>query len=315
MVADARTNAERAVSHYAAAIAASEEIAREEKDFKDREQAQIKLLERLDLDSRYALNPRVLEAEASAEHERVVELERAVSSLESSRAVSATVVLQDRIEMLRQDVQEAALAMNRYQEAVSAARTIDRTVKRVNSEIVDERLAQIIPLLDKFYQRLRPHPDWRTMGYRMRGEVKRFLSLRIGDDLNPQFVLSSGQRRAVGLSFLLSVHLARAWACWRTLLLDDPVQHIDDYRALHIVEILSALRIDDRQIVCTVEDEALGDLLCRRLSTTSEQTGRRYVLATSAEGVSKVESEIEILPPPVSVLRSWAEVPAVGLDS
>lgn len=52
---------------------------------------------------------------------------------------------------------------------------------------------------------------------------------------------------------------------WRTLLLDDPVQHIDDFRALHLVELLAAVGRDHRQIVCAVEDSALADLLTRRL--------------------------------------------------
>ena len=314
-LSEARTSAERTLADYADAMDTWEEIERKEKDLAAREQVLVELPEQLGLDSGHALDPVALHAEAAAEHEHLIELERAVLALEGSRAVSATLDLQARIEMLRKDVQNSSQAMDRCQEAIAAARTIDRAVKRVNAEIVHERLAQIIPLLDELYQRLRPHPDWRTMGYRIRGEVRRFLSLTVGDNLNPQFVLSSGQRRAVGLSFLLSVHLARAWVRWRTLLLDDPVQHIDDFRALHVVEILSALRLDDRQIVCTVEDESLADLLCRRLSTNTQHTGLHYVLEISGEGVAKVGSETVVPPPPVGVLRSWSGVPAVGLDA
>ena len=50
-----------------------------------------------------------------------------------------------------------------------------------------------------------------------------------------------------------------------SLVLDDPVQHIDDYRALHLVEVLHAIRRSGRQVICTVEDESLAALLCRRL--------------------------------------------------
>jgi hypothetical protein len=37
--------------------------------------------------------------------------------------------------------------------------------------------------------------------------VRRFLKLEVGSELNPQFIFSSGQRRATGLAFVLSVNL------------------------------------------------------------------------------------------------------------
>ena len=192
--------------------------------------------------------------------------------------------------------------------AVTSAREIERSVKRVSAEIIDERLAQISPMLNELYQRLRPHADWRTIDYSIRGDVKRFLSLKVGDGLNPQFVFSSGQRRAAGLAFLLSVHLARAWTPFRSLLLDDPVQHIDDFRALHLVEVLAALRLDRRQIICAVEDPALADLLCRRLVSTINEPGRRYDIDFGPDGATSVLSTADVPPMPVGVLRSGLQV-------
>src|SRR5205823_9206237 len=95
---------------------------------------------------------------------------------------------------------------------------------------------------------------------------------------NPQFLFSSGQRRATGLAFLLAVHLSRPWCIWRSLLLDDPVQHIDDYRALNLVEVLSAIRRTGRQVIVAVEDPALADVLCRRLRSANEYGGRHFDL-------------------------------------
>jgi chromosome segregation protein len=157
-----------------------------------------------------------------------------------------------------------------------------------------------------------PHSEWRSIEYSIRGDVRRLLSLKVGTGLNPQFVFSSGQRRAAGLAFLLSIHLARPWARWESLLLDDPVQHIDDFRALHLVEVLSALRQAGRQIICAVEDEALGDLMCRRLLSTVEQPGRRFTIDTDTRGSSRVVRSIDILPMPIDVLRPAGPRQAVG---
>ena len=82
-----------------------------------------------------------------------------------------------------------------------------------------------------------------------------------------------GQRRAASLAFLLPIHLSRSYCGLKTLVLDDPVQHIDDYRALHLVEVLTAIRRDHRQIICTVEDTVLAELMARRLRSQGEDVG------------------------------------------
>ncbi|MES2434876.1 MAG: hypothetical protein V4586_13770 [Pseudomonadota bacterium] len=119
--------------------------------------------------------------------------------------------------------------------------------------------------MSELCKRLRPHPIWRDIEYSVRGDVKRFLTLKVNGEVNPQFVFSSGQRRATGLAFLLSVNLSIAWSKWQSILLDDPVQHVDDFRTVHLAEVLAQLCASGRQVICAVEDSALDDLMCRRL--------------------------------------------------
>lgn len=163
------------------------------------------------------------------------------------------------------------------------------------SEISDERLFKISPLLNELYQRLRPHPDWDSIDYNIRGDVQKFLSLKIGENLNPQFIFSSGQRRAAGLAFLLSIYLSRPWCRLKTLILDDPVQHIDDYRAIHLVELMAALRKSDHQIVCTVEDKSLATLMTRRLISTHNYQGLNVRL--NRDGPGDIEVIEKHIPP------------------
>lgn len=278
----------------------------------DRERAHLEFIERHQLDARFAQDPDSLEQFMNAERDQLIDLERALLTLEASQAVSKTASLEEQVAALRNLADAAASALEVSVAALSAAKAIDRGVRSISGEIVDERLAQISPLLNELYQRLRPHFDWRSIEYSIRGDLRRLLSLKVGDGLNPQFVFSSGQRRAAGLAFLLSVHLSRSWTSWRTLLMDDPVQHIDDFRALHLIEVLAALRLGGRQVVCAVEDEALADLLCRRLLSTSESSGRRYQLDIGTTGATNVVREEEVPPMPTGVLRSRLELRAVG---
>ncbi len=200
-----------------------------------------------------------------------VEIEAALAAVESSIATNRATTLRRDLEAAQAASAQAEEQVTRAARAVDRAKTIRQTITRVANEIGEERLASLSPLMDEFYRRLRPHADWTEIHYRMRGDVRRFVSLTVGDDLNPRFMFSSGQRRALGLAFLLAVHMSREWCRLRTLILDDPVQHVDDYRALHLAEVLSSIRRANTQVICTVEDSALASLLTRRLRGTPEE--------------------------------------------
>jgi chromosome segregation protein len=110
-------------------------------------------------------------------------------------------------------------------------------------------------------------------------------------------------RRTAGISFLLAVHLSRPWCALRSLLLDDPVQHIDDYRALNLVEVLSSVRRTGRQVIVAVEDASLADVLCRRLRSSVNEDGRRFELAVATDGSSTIVGRTTVLPLPDAVLQ------------
>lgn len=181
-------------------------------------------------------------------------------------------------------VARAEARLGRARLADTRARAIHDAARRAAAETLDQRLERVLPLMSELYKRLRPHPIWHDIDYSVRGDVKRFLKLQVGSEVNPQFVFSSGQRRATGLAFLLSINLSIAWSRWQSILLDDPVQHVDDFRTVHLAEVLAHLCQGGRQIVCAVEDSALADLMCRRLPTSDRVVGKRITLSNDAEG-------------------------------
>lgn len=311
-VAAARTRNEAAAETLREAEAAVLRFAAAETELSAREEALSAELARRSLDGKLAHDAGALDEAVQAERSRLIDLERSILTLEASQAVERVTDLEAHLEALRVEADAAADRLARARAAVTAARTLDRTVRRTNAEIIDERLAVISPLLNELYQRLRPHSEWRTIDYGIRGDVKRFLSLRVGNGLNPQFVFSSGQRRAAGLAFLLSVHLSRPWCTWRTLMLDDPVQHIDDFRALHLVEVLSALQRSGRQIVCAVEDPSLAELLCRRLISEPTSPGRRHDLDLVSGGGASITRSTDIAPAMAGVLGRTRDLSAAG---
>lgn len=183
----------------------------------------------------------------------------------------------------------------RARKAETAAQALHDAARRAAGETLDRRLDRVLPLMSELYRRLRPHPVWRDIEYSIRGDVRKFLKLKVGDELNPQFLFSSGQRRATGLAFLLSVNLSLAWSRWRTIMLDDPVQHVDDFRTVHLAELAAQLVAEGRQIVCAVEDAALAELLCRRLPVRESGTAKRITMGPDENGDLTITSE-KLLP-------------------
>jgi chromosome segregation protein len=249
------------------------------------------------------LNPDQIRTLVLKRQEETAQLEHALFILEASGAHDRVTALETRIAQLRENVEEESLRATAADRAVEASTQIDNAAKAVANQILTEQFDTVMPLLKELYQRLRPHTDWREIETDFGGEVRASLNFTVGDGRNPQFLFSSGQRRAAGLAFLLAIHLSRPWCRLRSLLLDDPVQHIDDYRALNLVEVLSAIRRMGRQVIIAVEDPALADLLCRRLRSTPEETGRRFDLSFGHSGSAIIDSCTDVRPLPQQVLQ------------
>ena len=238
------------------------------------------------------------------EQEGLVRLERALLILEASGAVERMQSIETRNATLKAQVEREAAKLSVAETATNTAKQIENAGRMVANEILTEQFDTVMPLLKELYRRLRPHAGWTEIESDFGGKIRGSLNLTVGDGQNVQFLFSSGQRRAAGLAFLLAVHLSRRWCGWQTLMLDDPVQHIDDYRALNLVEVLSAIRRTGRQIIVAVEDEALADVLCRRLRSLPNEIGRCYSLRISKTGTGEIASARDIYPMPREILRS-----------
>ena len=238
------------------------------------------------------------------ERERVASLEKALLILESSTAADRVASMEGRVKALRSQIERLTTQVADAEAVAETVRQIDASTKGVAHEVLTEQFDTVLPLLKELYRRMRPHPEWSEIESEFGGRIRGSLNFVVGDGRNPQFLFSSGQRRAAGLSFLLAVHLSRPWCAWESILLDDPVQHIDDYRAVNLAEVLTAIRRTGEQVIVAVEDPALADLLCRRLRSANDQIGRRLELKPSLVGGAVLAESRELYPMPLDVLQT-----------
>ena len=251
--------------------------------------------------------------------EQIAVLRRSLDVAQRDLRVLDTLRLNVELERVQRAEADARGRLARVQErfgrarkAEAAAQALHDAARRAAGETLDRRLDRVLPLMAELYKRLRPHPIWTDIEYSIRGDVKRFLKLQVGEELNPQFLFSSGQRRATGLAFLLSVNVSLAWSRWRSILLDDPVQHVDDFRTVHLAEVLAQFVVEGRQIICAVEDAALADLLCRRLPVQKHGVAKRVTLGSDSEGSLAKIQERDLMPLARRAIVTSSEISAAG---
>ena len=95
-------------------------------------------------------------------------------------------------------------------------------------------------------------------------------------------------------------------------MLDDPVQHVDDFRSLNLVELLSSIRASGKQIICCIEDEALADLMSRRLPSDAEENGVKITLRSGQTSPVPTIERFDVPPSQAGVFRNRTNIQMVS---
>jgi DNA repair exonuclease SbcCD ATPase subunit len=173
-----------------------------------------------------------------------------------------------RLEQAERDYEDA-------RRAETAAVALAQSTTSAAAELFRERFAALEPLVNDIYARLDPHPsftklDFRVETYRSKGTAVATV-VDVVEDItaNPMIVFSSAQANAV----VLSVFLALGWASGDRglpfVLLDDPLQALDDVNVLGFADLARRLR-RQRQLVLATHEDRFADLLERKLTGRAE---------------------------------------------
>jgi hypothetical protein len=208
----------------------------------------------------------------------------AAASLEASRArhgriTNELVTLLATLATKEQDV-EARKQTN------EVATKLLEGVKTDAENFVAERLSQLRPLLSQFYAAIDPHPTFRSVEIATRqfGGKHRLTPLLRDDDVqvevsDPGDTLSTSQANALAVSLFLAFNLGFAPTHMKALVLDDPLQNLDDVHLLGLVDLLRKI-LPFRQMIITTHDHAFAALLARKLRPVTEGARTTYVRFT-----------------------------------
>ncbi|OMQ16772.1 hypothetical protein A7K94_0200350 [Modestobacter sp. VKM Ac-2676] len=139
------------------------------------------------------------------------------------------------------------------------------------AEIFRERFALLEPLMNDVYARLDPHPAFTQLtfnveSYRSKGTATAVVrDAERGIAMNPMLIFSSAQANIVVLSAFLALGWAAGSASLPFLLLDDPLQALDDVNVLGFADLARRVR-RERQLVVATHEERFAGLLERKLA-------------------------------------------------
>lgn len=228
----------------------------------------------------------------------------AVASLDSSK------MRRDRIAAESDDLRES-LALKEQdiaarQRTNEVATVLLDAIKSDAENFVSDRLTQLKPLLRQFYAAIDPHPTFRSveLATRQFGGKHRLTPVLCDEDVqisvtDPGETLSTSQANALAVSLFLSFNLGFAPTHVKSLILDDPLQNLDDVHLLGLVDLLRKI-LPHRQLIVTTHDHAFASLLARKLRPVSADSRTTYVRFTkwdrSGPGVEQWDVPAETSP-------------------
>jgi DNA repair exonuclease SbcCD ATPase subunit len=162
------------------------------------------------------------------------------------------------------------------------ARTLQRAATRSATAVADTRFRLLAPLVGNIFSRLDPHPVFKTLDftfgvYRERGVASPVVrDDQLDVEADPLLVFSSSQANVAALSCFLALGWAAGTDGMPFVLLDDPLQSLDDVNALGFADLCRHIR-RQRQLIVSTHDPRLAALLERKLAPRTEHERTRVV--------------------------------------
>lgn len=172
---------------------------------------------------------------------------------------------------LEDELPELRDAARLASEQEEKGRFLHRASTRAVSAVTQRRLRRILPTVQDIYWRLDPHPSFTTFDFDLTVYRERGIATPVVKDVegeahgDPLLVFSSSQANVAALSYFLALGWAAGESALPFVLLDDPLQSMDDVNALGFADLCRHIR-RQRQLIVSTHERRLGSLLQRKLA-------------------------------------------------
>jgi len=159
--------------------------------------------------------------------------------------------------------------------SLAARRMLTVLAKEKATEVVREAFDELEPVVQDLFCRLAPHPTFDRLSFTHELFRKRGSSIPLAIDqqtqlkVSPAIGFSSAQANVAALCYFLALAFASSEADFGFVLLDDPLQAMDDVNVLGFSDLCRFLR-REKQLIIATHEERLSNLLVRKLRSRDE---------------------------------------------
>lgn len=183
--------------------------------------------------------------------------------------------LKQELDHLQNQKAEKEGALDRATRSLTERRLLTQIAKDKEVEVVKEIFDELRPAVQDLFSRLAPHPTFRQLTfshevYYGRGSsIPRAIDPLWNLEVNPSVVFSSAQANVAAICYFLALAFSSSTTDFGFVLLDDPLQSMDDVNVLGFSDLCRFLRREKQLIIATHEDRLSG-LLVRKLTSREE---------------------------------------------
>lgn len=180
-------------------------------------------------------------------------------------------------------------------------------------EVTEQRFKAVQPLVADIFSRLDPHPAFKTIEFELDTYYRRGTTSPLVRDLvegvtaDPLVVFSTSQANIAALSYFLAMGWSAGDRTLPFVLLDDPVQSMDDVNVLGFADLCRHLRTS-RQLIISTHERRFARLLERKLAPRSESYTTRVLEFVgwdrSGPAVEARTVESQLLDGPIRVVQA-----------
>lgn len=198
------------------------------------------------------------------------ELLKILSHIDSDNNHIKIRTLNKELESMTKELDELALVRNRLEKLHES---VTNVVGEMNQEILNENEQFINSIFNRIY----PHPYYRNIrfGLETNRNDNKILTLKVfreqdGKEINPAYTFSSAQINVVAISIFLAMSLRQQCTNFKTILLDDPIQSMDDLNIFSFIDILRGFASEGvfeelkKQFVLSTHDEKIYRLMKKK---------------------------------------------------
>jgi hypothetical protein len=178
-------------------------------------------------------------------------------------------------------------------------------------EVTERRVKAMQPLVANIFQRLDPHPAFKTIEFELDTYYRRGTTSPLVRDVvedvsaDPLVVFSTSQANIVALSYFIAMSLSAGQRGLPFLLLDDPVQSMDDVNVLGFADLCRHLQ-SRRQLIVSTHERRFAGLLERKLAPRTPDASTKLIRFAgwdrSGPTVDQIAVEPQLVSDPIRVV-------------